>query len=60
MDALLARAADGGLARTDLSGREILTSLALLCQPVRGEAADLTERIVRTFVAGLRAPVRER
>src|SRR5450755_2830279 len=37
LQTLLARAVDGGYARDDVTAREVLTTIALICQPVRSE-----------------------
>jgi AcrR family transcriptional regulator len=50
---LLARAVDGGYARDDVTAREVLTTIALICQPVRGEQPSFNQRMTRVFVAGL-------
>ena len=51
---LLDRAVDGGFARDDVSAREILMTVALICQPVRGEQASFNQRMTQVFTAGLR------
>jgi AcrR family transcriptional regulator len=51
---LLDRAVDGGSARDDVSAREILTTIALLCQPVRGEQPGFNQRMTEVFIDGLR------
>lgn len=51
---LLARAVDGGSARDDVTAREVLLAIALLCQPVRGEHPTFNQRITRVFMEGLR------
>ena len=50
---LLARAVDGGYARDDVTAREILMTIALICQPVPGEQPGFTQRMTRVFMAGL-------
>jgi AcrR family transcriptional regulator len=50
---LLARAIDGGYARDDVTAREVLNTVALICQPVRGEQPDFNQRMTRVFVDGL-------
>jgi AcrR family transcriptional regulator len=52
--ALLARAADGGDARDDVTAREVLLTIALMCQPVRGEQPGFNQRMTRVFMDGLR------
>jgi len=51
---LLARAADGGYARDDVTAREVLTTIALICQPVPGEPPGFNQRMTRVFMGGLR------
>jgi len=50
---LLARAVDGGYAREDLTAREVLTAIALICQPVRDERPSFNQRMTRVFMQGL-------
>jgi AcrR family transcriptional regulator len=50
---LLARAVDGGYARADVTAREILTTVALICQPVPGEQPSFNQRMTRVFMEGL-------
>jgi AcrR family transcriptional regulator len=50
---LLARAVDGGYAREDLTAREVLTTIALICQPVRDERPSFNQRMTRVFMQGL-------
>jgi AcrR family transcriptional regulator len=50
---LLARAVDGGFARDDLTAREVLMTIALMCQPVRGEQPSFNHRMTRVFMDGL-------
>lgn len=54
IQALLARAIAGGYARDDVAAREVLTAIALLCQPVRGQPG-FNQRMTRVFMAGLAA-----
>jgi AcrR family transcriptional regulator len=51
---LLARAVDGGYARGDVMAREILTTVALISQPVRGTQLSFNQRMTRVFMQGLR------
>jgi hypothetical protein len=44
---------DGGYARDDVTAREILTTIALICQPVRGEQPSFNQRMTRVFMEGL-------
>jgi AcrR family transcriptional regulator len=55
LQALLARAADGGYARDDVTAREVLTTIALICQPVRGEQPSFNQRMTEVFLDGLRS-----
>jgi AcrR family transcriptional regulator len=50
---LLARAVDGGYARDDVTAREVLTTVALICQPVPGEQPGFNQRMTRVFMDGL-------
>jgi len=54
LQALLARAVDGGYARDGVAAREVLTTVALICQPVRGERPSFNQRMVRVFMEGLK------
>jgi AcrR family transcriptional regulator len=53
LQTLLARAADSGYARDDVTAREVLTTIALLCQPVPGEQPSFNQRMTRVFMEGL-------
>ncbi len=57
LQTLLTRAADGGYARDDVTAREVLTTIALICQPVRGEQPGFNHRMTRVFMEGLVPPV---
>jgi AcrR family transcriptional regulator len=50
---LLARAVAGGYAREDVTAREILATVALICQPVPGEQPSFNQRMTRVFMQGL-------
>lgn len=50
---LFARAVDGGYARADVTAREVLTTVALICQPVPGEQPSFNQRMTRVFMEGL-------
>jgi AcrR family transcriptional regulator len=54
VDALLDAARDSGDVRADITGRELLSTVALLCQPVAGEDLSFNEHMVRIFTQGLR------
>jgi AcrR family transcriptional regulator len=54
LETLLARAVDGGQARDDVTAREALVTIALICQPVRGTKRTFNERMTRVFMEGLR------
>jgi AcrR family transcriptional regulator len=51
---LLARAAAAGYACEDVTAREVLTAVALICQPVPGEQPGFRQRMIRVFTRGLR------
>jgi hypothetical protein len=53
LQALLARAVEGGYARDDVPAREILTTIALICQPVPGVQPGFNQRMTRVFIDGL-------
>jgi AcrR family transcriptional regulator len=53
LQTLLARAVDGGYARDDVTGREVLTTIALISQPVPGEQPSFNRRMTRVFMEGL-------
>ncbi len=57
--ALLAAAAATAEVRGDVSARDVLYAIALLCQPVRGRDAAYNRHMVAVYVDGLRtvAPV---
>jgi AcrR family transcriptional regulator len=50
---LLARAVDGRYARDDVTAREVLMTVALVCQPVPGEQPSFNQRMTRVFMDGL-------
>ena len=52
---LLARAVEGGYARDDVTAREVLTTIALIAQPVRGEQPCFNQRMSEVFLDGLRS-----
>ncbi len=56
--ALLAAAA--GQVRADVSAKDLLHAVALLCQPVRGEDVDYNQRMVAILVDGLSPPASRR
>jgi len=51
--ALLAAAAAAGEVRTDVSAKDLLNAVALLCQPVRGEDLEFNQRMVALLADGL-------
>jgi AcrR family transcriptional regulator len=53
LQTLLARAVDGGYARDDVTAREVLTTIALICQPVPGEQPSFNQRMTQVFMEGL-------
>jgi len=54
LQTLLARAAEAGYARDDVPAREVLTTVALICQPVRGQLPSFNQRMTGVFIEGLR------
>jgi len=58
--ALLSAAVAAELARSDVSAREVLTTIALISQPVPGERPDFNQRMVHVFLDGLRHQDRPR
>jgi AcrR family transcriptional regulator len=54
---LLTRAADSGHVRNDVTAREVLTTIALICQPVPGGQPGFNQRMTRVFMDGLREQV---
>jgi AcrR family transcriptional regulator len=50
---LFARAVDAGYARADVAAREVLTTVALICQPVPGEQPSFNQRMTQVFMEGL-------
>jgi AcrR family transcriptional regulator len=53
LQTLLARAVDDGYARDGIAAREVLTTIALICQPVPGEQPSFNQRMTRVFMEGL-------
>ena len=53
LQTLLARAAAGGYARDHVTAREVLMTIALICQPVPGEQPSFNQRMTRVFMEGL-------
>jgi AcrR family transcriptional regulator len=58
LQTLLARAVHGGYARGDVTAREVLMTIALICQPVPGEQPSFNQRMTRVFTEGLASQVR--
>ena len=56
LQTLLTRAEEGGYAQGEVTAREVLTTIALLCQPVRGTEPRFNQRMTRVFMEGLRSP----
>lgn len=54
LDALLSAATATGEVRADLCARDLIRTVALLCQPVPGEALAYNQRLVAVFLDGLR------
>jgi AcrR family transcriptional regulator len=55
LQTLLAGAVDGGYARDDITAREVLTTIALISQPVRSEQPSFNKRMTEVFLDGLRS-----
>jgi AcrR family transcriptional regulator len=55
LDTLLARAVEGGYARGDVTARDVLITIALMCQPVPGGHPGFNQRMTRVFIDGLAA-----
>lgn len=53
LQTLLARAVDRGYARDDVTAREVLTTIALICQPVPGEQPSFNRHMTQVFMQGL-------
>ena len=53
LQTLLARAVDGGYARGDVTARDVLMAIALICQPVPGGQPGFNQRMTRVFMEGL-------
>lgn len=51
---LLDAAAASGTIRTDIDAKDLLHSVALLCQPVPGEGPSYSQRMVAVLIDGLR------
>jgi AcrR family transcriptional regulator len=51
---ILDRGVASGAIRSDVTAREILVAVALMCQPVPEEEPAFNQRVVRLFVEGLR------
>jgi AcrR family transcriptional regulator len=54
LGALLAAASATGEIRADVSAKDLLHAVALLCQPVRGEDIEYNQRMVAVLADGLR------
>ncbi|WP_223695028.1 TetR/AcrR family transcriptional regulator [Leifsonia poae] len=55
LGALLDAARADGSVKAEIAPAEVVLTVALLCQPVRGETPTFTERMIRIFVEGLRS-----
>lgn len=53
LDGLLGAARTSGDVRPDIAARDILLTVALMCQPVPGEDLRFNERMIRIFIDGL-------
>jgi AcrR family transcriptional regulator len=60
LHSLLGRAVDGGYARADVTAREVLVTIALICQPVPGEQPSFNRRMAQVFMQGLAQPSAQR
>jgi AcrR family transcriptional regulator len=54
LDGLLGAARASGAVRADVTARDVLLTVVLMCQPVPGEDSHLNERMIRIFIEGLR------
>jgi AcrR family transcriptional regulator len=54
LETLLDAARSAGAIRSDVGAKDVISAVALLCQPVRGEGPEFNERIVGVFLDGLR------
>jgi hypothetical protein len=54
LQTLLARAIEGEYAQDEVTAREVLTTVALICQPVRGRQPSFNQRMARVFMEGLK------
>jgi AcrR family transcriptional regulator len=55
LQTLLAPAVERGYARDDVTAREVLTTIALIAQPVRSEQPRFNQRMTEVFLDGLRS-----
>jgi hypothetical protein len=55
-DSLLERAPLNDRSRDSVSARDVLTTIALICQPVPGETSSFSERMTDIFLEDLLAP----
>jgi hypothetical protein len=54
LQTLLARTVEGGYGRDEVTAREVLMTIALICQPVQGEKPSFNQRMTRVFMEGLK------
>ncbi len=54
LDGLLGAARASGHVRADVTAKDVLLTVALMCQPVRGEDPHFNEHMIRVFTDGLR------
>jgi AcrR family transcriptional regulator len=54
LQTLLAQAEESGNARGDVTAREVLVTITLICKPVRDTKRTFNERMTRVFLEGLR------
>jgi AcrR family transcriptional regulator len=54
LEGLLDAARACGEVKADVTTRDVILAVALMCQPIRSENHDLNERMIRIFIEGLR------
>ena len=55
LEPALDAARSAGAIRSDVSAKDVIFAVALLCQPVTGEGLDYNQRMITVFLNGLRA-----
>jgi AcrR family transcriptional regulator len=56
LDRLLGAARASDHVRADVTARDVILTVGLMCQPIRGENRALNERMIGIFIEGLRHP----